>query len=429
MKFKLRYLNMERYETKTLEKYLEAMALEGWILCYLNNSILRFQKGEKTSLKYSIVRSNSDKLWSGVNKNKELKIINTYTAAGWKLITSYYEINVFATENLSAKAPSDKTLKEEISNDISLSQKSIPAKLLIYVLALLFMAMCSDKINLFSNSERIDVLLFILTFITIAILYNIFDLVRFLRFKRDFNRAAKNDTEVDTLLDAKSLQHRINLLTSLMTFFYLFTLYLCIISFIYPLHYMIILGLAGLTKTIRLIDAEITYRTEILKQKKTLPLKLVKCLIILLALTVSSISLFFKPTQNFNAKITLNDFNDTSIKQEYDYPENSIVAQKYYYSEEGENYILIYDFIKVKYDFLVDKYYKDTLYYLTKNTNELYKPYASKELQDLPNGMRGYALFPTNTLILNIKNNIIIVRSVENLSQEEIINVVYEKLK
>ena len=35
MKFKLRYLNMERYEKKTLEKYLEAMALEGWILCYL----------------------------------------------------------------------------------------------------------------------------------------------------------------------------------------------------------------------------------------------------------------------------------------------------------------------------------------------------------------------------------------------------------
>ena len=169
-----------------------------------NNSILRFQKGERTSLKYSIVRSNSDKLWSGINKNKELKIINDYTAAGWRLVTSYYEINIFATENLSAKAPSDKTLKEEISNDISLSQKSIAAKLLIYVLAFLFMAMCSDKINLFSNSERIDVLLFILTFITIAILYNIFDLVSFLRFKRDFNRAAKNDTEVDTFLMLKA---------------------------------------------------------------------------------------------------------------------------------------------------------------------------------------------------------------------------------
>lgn len=428
MKFKLKYLNIERYETKNLEKYLEAMALEGWILCYLNNSILRFQEGEKTSLRYSIARSNDDKLWSGINKNKELKIINDYTAAGWKLITSYYEINVFATENLSAKAPSDKTLKEEISNNISLSQKSIPAKLLIYTLVLLLIAMCSDKINLFSNSARIDILLFIVTTITIAILYDIFDLIRFLRFKRDFNRLAKNDSALDSLLDSQSLKHRINFLTSLMIFFYLFTLYICIISFIYTVHYLIIVGLAGLTKAIRLINAEITYRKEVLNKKRNLSLKLVKYLIILLSIVSSYISIFYKPTQNFNAKITLNDFNDTSIKNEYDYPENSIVAQKYHYSEEGENYFLIYDFIDVKYDFLVDKYYKDTLDYFTKNKNELYKPYPSKELQDLPNGMRGYALLPTNTLILNIKNNIIIIRNVENLSSEEIINVVYEKL-
>lgn len=429
MNFKFKYLNIERYETKTLEKYLEAMALDGWILCYLNNSVLRFKKGEKTSLKYSIVRSNDDKLWSGINKSKELKIINDYTAASWRLITSYYEINIFATEDLSAKVPSDKTVKEEISNDISLSQKSIHAKLLIYSLLLLFIAIGSDKINLFSNSERIDMLLFIATTITIAILYNIFDLIILLRFKRDFNRFVKNDTEINNLLDAQSLNHRINCLTLLMAFFYLFTLYICLISFIYPLHYTIIIGLVGLNKTIRLINAEITYRKDVLNTNRNISLNLLKYFLILIALVTSFISVFYKLPQNFNAKITLSDFNDTSISQKYDYPENSIVAQKYHYSEYGENYCLIYDLINVKYNFLVTKYYNDTLGYFTEKRNESDRPYPAKELKDLPKGMKGHILSPTNTLILNVKNNIVILRNIESLPQEEIINVIYEKLK
>lgn len=429
MNFKFKYLNIERYETKTLEKYLEAISLDGWILCYLNNSVLRFKKDEKTSLKYSIVRSNDDKLWSGINKSKELKIINDYTAAGWRLITSYYEINIFATEDLSAKVPSDKTVKEEISNDISLSQKSIHAKLLIYLLSLLFIAMCSDKSNLFSNSERIDTFIFLVPIITIAILYNIFDLMRFLYFKRNFKKLSTNTIYMSDLFNINSLNSRIKFLTVLMTSLYLFSLSICIISFVYPIHYMIIIGLAGLIKSIRIINSEIIYRKDVLNKKYNLYFKIAKYLILLVALVISYINIFCKPTQSFNAKITLNDFNDTSINQKYDNIKNSIISKRYYYSESGENYYLIYDFIKVNSDFLVDKYYNDTLAYFTRKKNESHKPLSAKELKDLPKGMKGHILSPTNTLILNVKNNIVILRNIESLPQEEIINVIYEKLK
>lgn len=125
MNIKIKYLNIERYETKEFEKYLEEMALKGWKLAYLSRRLLRFSKSEKTNIKYSVRILDKLSTFEGADPKKIDELKKTYEEAGWSFITEDNRLFIFATDNISVIAPCDKTLKEELIYNSTKSLKGI----------------------------------------------------------------------------------------------------------------------------------------------------------------------------------------------------------------------------------------------------------------------------------------------------------------
>lgn len=424
--FKLKYLNIERYETKALEKYLEDMALEGWILSYLAGRFLRFEKAEKCSLKYSIKRSDKDSFFGGNDSEKALIIKEAYEKSGWKLVTSYCELNIFVTEDLLTCAPFDKTFKDEISADISKSQKSIFITLLIYIIVLLGLSIFTNNLNFFERSDKIDTLLFILFINVILILYKIFNLIKLLIFKKNFINIIKDVEAIQGLLNVKSIKNKINFETAMIVIFNLFLLSVFILPFVSRFQDMPAIAIMYFMYSFTMVKIELDYRSKTTGKALSKYMKFIILIIVLLVGMMIYLSLNTKMATGLKAKITLKDFNATSITQEYERSKNNILSQSFHYFEECEETILSYDFIEVKYDFLVDRYYKDTVEYFT---SEIYSMVSPKELAGMPPNMRGCISSSEDMLILNVKNKIIRLWKSKTISNEELIKVIYEKLK
>lgn len=422
MNFKIKNLNIERYESIALEKYLEDMALDGWILSYLNDNVLRFEKGEKSKLKYSVKRADKNTFWGGTDNNKELELKERYEAEGWSYVTSSFQTNIFVTKNSSAKDPYEMSIRENFNNDIKKSQNSILIKILIYLSVFIGFTIYIGKLNIFKYSNKLETIIVIQSILIIAILYNIFDFINLLRCKLSI----KSNVPIDLLACSRKFKFKINFVTSIITVFYISTLALTLLCKIQDLF---MIGVPILFILFRIIKFELSYRSKVTGKNLDRYIRLMLLIIILFIGFVFYNTLSISGRSNSDkAPLTLADFNDTSTDNQYYINHKSLISTSFSAYEKGDQYTLYYDFIHIKFKFLVDKYYKDTVAYYSDRVLTYKTDIASYEKLDVPPGMKVHVLSPSKRLIITVKNKILIIDPIENMSTEDLIKIIYNKL-
>lgn len=86
------------FETRALKEYLEAMALEGWILKEWK-LFLTFEKGEPQKLTYSVEVLDKGSASDFALYNNSTEFIDLCESAGWEFVCSFRKMYIFITEN------------------------------------------------------------------------------------------------------------------------------------------------------------------------------------------------------------------------------------------------------------------------------------------------------------------------------------------
>lgn len=90
--------NFLPYEYKSLEEYLEKMALKGWILENMMGLFLKFKRSKPKSLKYSVDIVDSVSFFDGENSDSLLEYREYCKEAGWEFVCGREKIQVYCSE-------------------------------------------------------------------------------------------------------------------------------------------------------------------------------------------------------------------------------------------------------------------------------------------------------------------------------------------
>ncbi len=90
--------NFLPYEYKSLEEYLEKMALKGWILENMMGLFLKFKRSKPKSLKYSVDIVDSVSFFDGKNSDSLLEYREYCKEAGWEFVCGREKIQVYCSE-------------------------------------------------------------------------------------------------------------------------------------------------------------------------------------------------------------------------------------------------------------------------------------------------------------------------------------------
>lgn len=425
MNFKIKYLNIERYDTKAFEKYLEEMALKGWKLAYLSRRILRFRKSEKTNIKYSVRILDKLSTFEGADPKKIDELKKTYEEAGWSFIADDYRLFVFATYNLSAITPCDKSLKEELNYNANSSLKSIALKLLSFICLALFILYTLNNFNFFKDSDFISEAIIIFPLIILLVIYELWNFIGLLSFKREINADIRISPKV------KNLSLKINYLTLVV---FLYSLIIVVISVLRVTSYLDPFLAIALLNIFQIPTQEIHYRCTLKNKSSSKYIWLMIVIFITFSGGIIYKNSYKDNDKNYNTILTLSDFNRPAEHKYYWRNKNNLILKSMSYAENANNDYLHYNYIEIKYNFLEKKCYEDTINDFKSCLSEHHNDSMScnfQEIKDLPKGMRGVKIsaISSNTLIFNVDNKIIVLSPLESISQDEVVKVVYEKLK
>lgn len=124
------------------------------------------------------------------------------------------------------------------------------------------------------------------------------------------------------------------------------------------------------------------------------------------------------------ATLKLEDFNDIGKDDSLYYRlEKSPIASYLFYSCEGENDYLSYDIFESKYKWAVKYNFDKTIRFANKIDIE----YIEKETS-LPNGIKVYMNERGHQYIIISPNKMVEISTIEGISEDELINMAYEKL-
>lgn len=428
MNIKIKYLNIERYETKAFERYLEEMALKGWELAYLSSRLLRFSKSEKTNIKYSVRILDKLSTFEGADPKKIDELKKTYEEAGWSFIAEDNRLFIFATDNLSAIAPCDKTLKEELSYNSTKSLKCITLKLLSFIGLAFYILYIVNKFNFFKDSDLISAAIVVFPLIILLLIYELWNFISLLSFKRAI-KDINDDIGISPKI--KNLNPKITYLTLVV---FLYSSIIVLISVFRVTSYLDAFLAIALLNIFQIPTQEIHYRCSLRNKSSSKYIWLTIVIFIAFSGGIIYKNSYKLKDKNYNAILTLNDFNRSAEHNYYLNNKNNLILKSISYAEKSNNCYLYYDYIEVKYNFLVKKCYEATINDFKSSLSEYHNdsmPCNFEEMKNLPNGMQGVKLsaISSNSLIFNLDNKILSISPTETISQDEVIKVVYEKLK
>lgn len=137
------------------------------------------------------------------------------------------------------------------------------------------------------------------------------------------------------------------------------------------------------------------------------------------------------PDRNYNDKILskesqlkLDDFNDVSKDKDlYFRTEKTTIASYLYYGNEGEKNYLSYEVFESKYKWPIKYNFNKRI----KCMSELGARYVEKEC-NLPKDIKVYMTEKGYEYIIISENIMVKIATMGNVSEEELINIVYEKI-
>ena len=171
------------YEYRSLELYLEKMALKGWKFEDIQGEFLSFVKIDPTQIRYWVDINDTNKI-----RNIEDTIKNGGTnKLGWNLIYRYNEIDIYSREDGVEEVHEKINQKEKFKDIAKLSLKNI-SMTLITVFLLAVTTLSDEFVNVIVNDDKI-IMLIITTMIIVYQLTHITSFVTwYIRGKKSLRR-------------------------------------------------------------------------------------------------------------------------------------------------------------------------------------------------------------------------------------------------
>lgn len=168
----------------------------------------------------------------------------------------------------------------------------------------------------------------------------------------------------------------------------------------------------------------------IIKKKLTMSTCFIMTVAIIVLINNFLVSNIFKTksngVKNKQYALSLKDFNDEAISEDDIYidEESSFIANKLFYTANGNKMKLSYELFESDYEFMVSWNFNKMMDWF-KNQDIYYNPIET----NLPNEVKVYASEKGNNYIINSKYRVIEVIGLEEKSnKEEILNIVYNKI-
>ncbi|MGG7214237.1 DUF2812 domain-containing protein [Clostridium nigeriense] len=417
--------NFLPYEYKSLQEYLEKMAIKGWMLEDINGYYLKFIKSSPKNLKYSVDIMDSISFFDGKDTDKALEYREYCKEAGWNFVCESDKRQIYCSESDENRVDIH-TDEIEKFNTITKASLKYVCLSLINLICLLFIqyniTIGSGNGQFLANSFNLASLIFVNIFSLHEIVGIITFLIFFIKGKISINERRKINYNFKKVVLLKriicylmyiiivtefillAIAYDISILKVIITIVFLVAIANCIIKFIknknYKNDYIIISGVYLAVTLImffiitnmiskNIVDKDYNYKM------------------------LSEVS-----------NLKLEDFNDVS-KEDLVYfkVEKSPIASYLFYIDEGEKVYLRYEVFESEYKWAVKYNFDKTIKYLSK----LGAKYIEKETK-LPNDIKVYMNEKGYEYIIISENKMLEISTIETISEDELINIVYKKV-
>ena len=419
--------NFLPYEYKSLEEYLEKMALKGWILEDINGYWLKFNKSAPKKLKYSFDIMNKVSFWDGKNCDESLEYREYCEKAGWKFVCESDRREIYCSESDEDRREihTDEIEKFNIMTKASLKYISLNIITLICVLITpLMITIGSTDAHFLANTLSLSCVILSSVFLLQEMISIISFLVFFIKGKISIRNGEKINYNFKVSILLKRLVR------------YLFLIILLLILEALTIDYdinilkvlFIIIGLSFISEYIVNFIRDKNY-----KNKRIIILSFYFVLIIVMLSIITTLvfgGIFNKDNKYYNKKIEkvpqikIEDFNDTSKDDLIFFRmDKSPIASYLFYSREGKKLDLSYNIYESKYKWPVKHNFNKKMKFL----NEIGVEYIEKET-NLPRDIRVYMNEHGHQYMIVSENKMVEISNIETISENELINTVYEKV-
>lgn len=415
------------YEYKSLEEYLEKMALKGWVLENMMGLFLKFKRSEPKNFKYSVDIMDSVSFFDGKDSESLLEYREYCKEAGWEFICGREKIQVYCSEIDQERIDIHTDEVEKFNTICKASLKYVSLNFITLVFLLYsqyIITIGSSDGHFLASPLSLGSLLFVSTFS----IHEIIGLITFLIF---------NIRGKLLISKGKKISYNFKVIALIKRTIYKVLFILTVIAFIFygmksdldfiKICVAFILLIALLNYIVRFV------KNKNYKNKKTI----ISSVYILLTLVIFFImtNIIFRniDTRDYKlddemlekvATLRLEDFNDISKDDSLYYRlEKSPIASYLFYSCEGENDYLSYHVFESKYKWAVRYNLNKTIDFDNKAGIE----YIEKQTS-LPNDIKVYMNERGHQYIIISPNKMVEISTIEGISEDELINMAYEKL-
>ena len=407
------------YEYRSLELYLEKMALKGWKFEDIQGEFLSFVKIDPTQIRYWVDINDTNKI-----RNIEDTIKNGGTnKLGWNLIYRYNEIDIYSREDGVEEVHEKINQKEKFKDIAKLSLKNI-SMTLITVFLLAVTTLSDEFVNVIVNDDKI-IMLIITTMIIVYQLTHITSFVTwYIRGKKSLRRNEEVSYKIHWLSKIRIVINTVVIVSGITAL-----IYLGILTPNNSINYII--GVAMLLLVILIIINLVGKNSGSVSKKRRIDIFNIIGLFLLISILIGR-NYIHKDTNynnNYNLNkelnLTLEDFNDKSVNAGRNYinENKGTFASQLWFYDEGSNGYLDYNFFESNYKWIMDKYLEDRIKWINTLGN------SSVEKVNYNEAVTLYTLQERNFYMLVSEDKVIdFINLNYRYDKEEFINKVYEEI-
>lgn len=417
------------YEYKVLEKYLEKMALKGWMLEGMVGFFLKFIKIEPKALKYSVDVMDKIPMILGGDSKSAVECREYCEAAGWKFICQMEKIQIYCKENEVYNIPIQTDEEEKYKSIFKASLKYSILNILC-VSMLLYSQYLTSFGNVFPEFLADNSKLLLLLLLSLWFIQDFVQFIHFIIWSITGRLRLKRNEPIS--YDFKAITGIKLVLNKIM--FILLVAMLCIIILSgllgkHLLEFLIVLTLSILAGIILFkVIKKITNKDE---TRKLINISIVILIVIInliiysrMTITIGINGILGDNNDYGSYSLALKDFDMISAES-YGEKKESVLVYCEHYIEDDENSYISYYLYRSRYNFIID-------YVLNKEFEKINR-YDNEEViimeSNIPDNIKVYKSINEDKFILVSDNTFIsLYINRKDLDGEEVINIIYDKV-
>ncbi|MGL5379056.1 DUF2812 domain-containing protein [Clostridium sp.] len=419
------------FEYEDLEKYLNNMALRGWILEDIRGYFLKLKRIEPRKLKYSINMIDEVSFFDLRDSDESMKYRDYCEEVGWNFICERDKIQVYySEEDLEIiDIHTDEREKFEAINKVS-------KKYVLLNLFIVCMMMYTQYINTIGNYDTsflfYNFQLISLIFIGLFIIEEGLSIINYFTWR--FNARKNLDVEEKVIYKGffnsfiKVLIGNITI-AAIMLYFIYFSVSEGFIDIVMILIILISCSLVPISRYF----IKRTNHSSKKKREMNIIAQLTVC-IVTFSILITYLNINILKVDNEaeivvggeEYELTIEDLGDKRIEDGHAYLDyrESILGSRKYYSVEGKLGFVSYELVKSDYEWVINY----TLDKILGHWKDLDVDFEVTE-ENISNNIKIYAMNSGNMMIMLSKDKLIKMDTwSENLKEKEVLDIIYNKI-